>query len=91
MIRRLFALVSPRQPQKGSRGSAPPGLRLPTTAEAVEAMLWSDMKALFASLFVDEIAAVRQDGGDAHLRRRVSALGPDDRNALWAAFAEVPR
>src|SRR5262249_9084120 len=64
---------------------APAVLRLPGASEAVEAMTWSDMKALFASLFVDEIAAVRQDGGDAHLRRRVSALGPDDRNALRAA------
>jgi hypothetical protein len=49
------------------------------------------MKALFASLFVDEIAAVRRDGGDAHLRSRVSALSADDREPLRAALAEVPR
>jgi hypothetical protein len=42
-------------------------------------MPWSDMKALFASLFVDEIAAVRRDGGDANLRKRVTALSPEDR------------
>jgi hypothetical protein len=54
-------------------------------------MPWSDMKALFAGIFVDEIAAVRQYGGDAHLRSRVRALGADDRNALRAALAEVRR
>jgi hypothetical protein len=36
----------------------PPVLRVPETAEAVEAMPWADMKALFASWFVDEIGAV---------------------------------
>jgi hypothetical protein len=49
------------------------------------------MKVLFASLFVDEIAAVRRDGGDAHLRSRVIAPSPDDRKALREALAEVPR
>jgi hypothetical protein len=69
----------------------PPVLRLPATSEAVEAMPWSDMKALFASFFVDEIAAVRRDGGDAHLRNRVIALSLDDRKALREALAEAPR
>jgi hypothetical protein len=69
----------------------PPVLRLPASSDAVEAMPWSDMKALFASMFVDEIAAVRRDGGDAHLRDRVLALSPDDRKTLRAVLAEVPR
>jgi hypothetical protein len=69
----------------------PPVLRVPETAEAVEAMPWSEMKSLFASLFVDEIAAVRRDGGDAHLRSRVIALSPEDRKALRAALADAPR
>ena len=69
----------------------PPVLRLPASSEAVEAMPWSDMTALFASLFVDEIAAVRRDGGDAHLRSRVVALSLDDRRVLEAALAEAPR
>jgi hypothetical protein len=69
----------------------PPVLRPPATSEAVEAMPWSDMKALFASLFVDEIASVHQHGGDAHLRSRVMSLSPDDREALRATLAEVPR
>ena len=69
----------------------PPVLRLPATSEAVEAMPWSDMKALFASLFVDEIASVREHGGDVHLRSRVMSLSPDDRKALRAALDEAPR
>jgi len=48
------------------------------------------MEAFFASLVVDEIAAVRRDGGDAHLRDRVSALSADDKASLRAALVEVP-
>jgi hypothetical protein len=69
----------------------PPTLRVPETADAVEAMPWADMKKLFASLFVDEIGAVLRDGGDAHLRSRVIALSPEDRRALRAALADAPR
>jgi hypothetical protein len=69
----------------------PPILRIPERAEAVEAMPWADMKALFGSLFVDEIGAVLRDGGDAHLRNRVFALGPEERSALRAALADEPR
>src|SRR5262249_50831778 len=56
----------------------PPFLRVPGTAEALEAMRWSDMKALFASLFVDEIAAVRREGDDAHLRHRIRAFSREE-------------
>jgi hypothetical protein len=51
-------------------------------------MGWSDMKALFASLFVDEIAAVRREGGDAHLRDRIRALSREDKRVLRAALVE---
>jgi hypothetical protein len=69
----------------------PPVLRVPKTVEAVEAMSWSDMKALFASLLVDEIASVQRDGGEAYLRGRVLALSPGERNALRSALADAPR
>jgi hypothetical protein len=69
----------------------PPSLRIPETVESIEAMPWSDMRALFASLFADEVAAVRRDGGDAHLHSRVLALSPEDRRALRAALADAPR
>ena len=59
---------------------------VPETAEALEAMGWSDMKALFASLFVDEIGAVRREGGDAH--DRIRALSRDDKRVLRAALVE---
>jgi len=49
-------------------------------------MGWSDMKALFASLFVDEIGAVRREGGDAH--DRIRALSRDDKRVLRAALVE---
>jgi hypothetical protein len=69
----------------------PPTLRIPNTADALEAMSWSDMRSLFASLFVDEIGAVIRDGGDAHLLARVIALSPEDRKVLRAALADAPR
>jgi hypothetical protein len=69
----------------------PPVLRVPSSAEAIESMPWSDMKALFASLFVDEIAAVRRDGGDGHLLRRVRELSQEDRTALREALADTRR
>jgi hypothetical protein len=68
----------------------PSVLHVPETAEAVESMPWSEMKSLFASLFVDEIAAVRRDGGDAYLRSRVIALSSEDRQALRAVLANAP-
>jgi hypothetical protein len=49
------------------------------------------MTSLFARLFVDEIGAVLRDGGYAHLRRRVVAFSPEDREALRAALADAPR
>jgi hypothetical protein len=69
----------------------PPVLRILDTADALDAMSWSDMTSLFVGLFVDEIAAVRRAGGDEHLRSRVLALNPEDRKPLRAALADARR
>jgi hypothetical protein len=51
-------------------------------------MGWSDTKALFASLFVEEIAAVRCEGGDAYLLDRIRALSREAKRVLRAALVE---
>jgi hypothetical protein len=59
---------------------------MPTTVAAVEAMSWDDMQALFAAIYVDEIAAVQRDGGAALVREKVAALSEDQRGVLREAL-----
>jgi len=65
-----------------------PAPRLPAIAEAVSEMSWEELKVLGAALHADHIASVAR-GGDGLIRERLTALGPDERRALWEAFAEV--
>ena len=60
--------------------------RLPTNVDAVKAMSWEDMQALFAALYADEIAAVLRDGGIALVREKLTALTDDARRALRIAL-----
>jgi hypothetical protein len=62
--------------------------RLPASAEAVKAMSWHDMQHLFAALYVDEIAAVERDGGEALVRRTLAGLSDGQRRVLREALAE---
>jgi hypothetical protein len=66
-----------------------PSPRLPRTAEAVDKLGWDDMQMIFATQFASEIAAVIEDGGDALLRERVTALDEDQRHLLQAALASA--
>ena len=61
--------------------------RMPTSVEAVKAMSWEDMQALFAAIYADEIAAVVRDGGEQALRERLSRLGQSERKLLLKALA----
>jgi hypothetical protein len=45
------------------------------------------MTLVFATQFAGEIAAVMHGEGDAALRDRVAALGPDERRRLREALA----
>jgi hypothetical protein len=63
--------------------------RLPRTAEAIEKLAWTDMKAIFAAHFAGEIAAVTEGGGEALLRERVAALDEEQRQLLGEALAAV--
>ena len=67
-----------------------PTRRLPTSVAAVREMSWDDMQALFAAIYVDEIAAAQRDGGAALVREKVAALSEDQRGVLREALTEIP-
>jgi hypothetical protein len=72
------------RPPQAEEARAP---RMPSTAEAVTAMSWSELQILGATLFADQIASVAE-GGDRLLRERLASLGPDHRRVLREALAE---
>ena len=47
------------------------------------------MQALFAAIYVDEIAAMRRSGGEALVREKLSALGVGERRMLLDALLEL--
>ena len=61
--------------------------RVPDSAAAVERMSWSDMQRLADVLCAEQIAAVADDGGEALVRERVSAMSEDGRRVLRDALA----
>jgi hypothetical protein len=67
----------------------PSGLRLPRTVDAVAQMGWEGMHYVFATTFVNEIAAVQREGGDALLRDRLGKLSEGERRVLREALDEL--
>jgi hypothetical protein len=51
-------------------------------------MGWDEMQALFASLYVDEIASLQRDGGEATVREKLAVLSEDSRRVLREALLE---
>jgi hypothetical protein len=66
----------------------PRASRIPDSVEAIEKMPWDDMQALFAGIFVDEIAAVEERGGEALVREKLAGLSDRQRAILRRAVAE---
>jgi hypothetical protein len=60
----------------------------PTSVGAVKEMSWEELEALFAAIYVDEIAAAQRDGGRALLRGKLAALSEGERRALRDAILE---
>ena len=67
----------------------PPTARLPANVTAVEKMCWSEMQALFAATYVDEIAVVQRSGGAALVRQKLAGLSEGERRVLREALAET--
>jgi hypothetical protein len=61
---------------------------MPTNVAAVREMTWDDIQALFAAIYVDEIAAAQRDGSEAVLRAKVASLSEDERHTLRQALDE---
>jgi hypothetical protein len=59
---------------------------MPANVQALKAMSWDDMQAVFAAIYADEIAAVLRDGGIALVREKLTALTDDARRALRIAL-----
>jgi hypothetical protein len=62
--------------------------RLPASVAAVEEMAWDEMQALFAAIYVDEIATVHRDGGESLVRQKLAELPEDARRILRDALLE---
>jgi hypothetical protein len=60
--------------------------QMPANVQALKAMSWDDMQAVFAAIYADEIAAVLRDGGIALVREKLTALTDDARRALRIAL-----
>jgi hypothetical protein len=59
---------------------------VPATVAAVGEMSWEETQALFAVLYVDEIAAVQRSGGPALVREKLLTLTQGERHALREAL-----
>jgi hypothetical protein len=60
--------------------------QLPTNVAAVGEMTWEEMQALFAAIYVDEIAAAQRDGSEALVEAKVAALSEGERRVLREAL-----
>jgi hypothetical protein len=64
--------------------------RIPDSVEAIEKMPWDDMQALFAAIYVEEIASLQDRGGEQLVRQKLSDLSPAQRDILRHELARVP-
>jgi hypothetical protein len=62
---------------------------MPVSVAAVNAMSWDEMQALFAAIYIDEIAAVQRSGGKTFVREKLRALTKGERRVLREALLEL--
>jgi hypothetical protein len=51
-------------------------------------MSWDEMQALFAAIYVDDIAAAQRQGGKALVREKLAALSDEQRQVLREALLD---
>jgi hypothetical protein len=87
---RLDAIQALLHESLGRPGQAEtlPAPVLPASAEQVRKLSWDQMTLVFATQFAGEIAVVMDGDGEAVLRDRLAALGPDERRRLREALVE---
>jgi hypothetical protein len=64
--------------------------RIPESTEAIKKMSWDDMQALFAAIYVNEIAAIEDRGGEALVREKLAGLSDAQRGILRQALVRMP-
>jgi hypothetical protein len=74
---------------KPGQADEPSVPHLPRSIDRVAQMGWEEMQYVFATTFVNEIAAVQREGGKALLRNRLSELSEDERRVLGEALDEL--
>jgi hypothetical protein len=74
------------RPAQAEEVTTPP---FPENVEAIRTMGWEEMQQLFAAIYVDEIAAVQRDGGDAVVRAKLGSLSEEQRCVLREALDAV--
>ena len=85
----MSAHASPRSSFSSARASAvPPRPRsrpsrtLPDSVEAVKRMSWTDLQAVFALQFADDIATVASGEAGSVIRERLAGVGAEGRRLL---------
>lgn len=65
----------------------PTASRMPENVSAVKDMGWQELQYVFATTFVDELADLRRNGGEALLQERLERLSIDERRVLREALS----
>lgn len=63
--------------------------QLPANAEAVKQMSWSDLQAVFALQFADDIATVASREARSVIRERLAGIGKEGRCVLREALDDA--
>jgi hypothetical protein len=63
-----------------------PTPRLPANVAALGRMSWEEMQFVFASTYMDELAAAQRDGGETLLRGKLAALSEGERRNVREAL-----
>jgi hypothetical protein len=74
---------------RAPQAEEPTQSRMPHSIEAVQRLSWEPMQQIFAATFVDELAVLERDGGDALVRRKVAELSEGERRVLREALDEL--
>jgi hypothetical protein len=74
-----------RPPQAEEQGVS----RVPDGVDAIEKMSWDEMQALFAAIYVNEIAAVRDRGAETIVQEKIAELTDTQRGILRRALGRA--
>jgi hypothetical protein len=62
---------------------------MPASVAAVSEMTWDEMQALFAAIYVDEIAALQRSGDETLVREKLRGFTEGQRRILRDALLQL--